>query len=273
MSDYLPEEVIIQILHNLPAKSLIRFTSVCELWYSLIKNPDFISTHIAKSSSIGIKSNPNPLLLYHVYANQYSLGFDLQGFEEYMHFPFKSGSRFFRAVGYSNGLLCIFDRDFALDSTNDYKIFRMMMHHLYFCQNVQVPDIQIKIYSFNMNSWKIITSNVPAYWIENQMLRLCASQKHYTAAYVNNALHWIVSYGKESTEDDDVGRRTYSSIMLFDMKDKVFGEIMLPNCLANHSASGWSVKAFGDSSIAVIGRYLNNYFTHIWLMKEYGVVE
>ena len=46
MSDYLPNEVIIDILKRLPADSLIRCRCVCKSWYSLISIPHFITTHL-----------------------------------------------------------------------------------------------------------------------------------------------------------------------------------------------------------------------------------
>ncbi|XP_050248382.1 F-box/kelch-repeat protein At3g06240-like [Quercus robur] len=46
MSDYLPNEVIIDILKRLPADSLIRCRCVCKSWYSLISTPHFITNHL-----------------------------------------------------------------------------------------------------------------------------------------------------------------------------------------------------------------------------------
>ncbi|KDP38917.1 hypothetical protein JCGZ_00674 [Jatropha curcas] len=94
MSDCLPEDVIIEILQNLPVKFFIQCTSVCKLWYSLIKTPHFISAQIAKTST-----HPTPLLLSHFQDHRYSLVFENEKLKEYMplHFPFKYDSRFFRS--------------------------------------------------------------------------------------------------------------------------------------------------------------------------------
>ncbi|KAK6134391.1 hypothetical protein DH2020_031880 [Rehmannia glutinosa] len=46
MADYLCEGIIINILHRLPVKTLLRCTSVCKSWYSLITAPEFISSHL-----------------------------------------------------------------------------------------------------------------------------------------------------------------------------------------------------------------------------------
>ncbi|KAK7825991.1 f-box/kelch-repeat protein, partial [Quercus suber] len=50
MSDYLPAEVIEEILLGLPAKSVLRFRSVCKTWYSLISNSRFAKAYLARSN-------------------------------------------------------------------------------------------------------------------------------------------------------------------------------------------------------------------------------
>ncbi|XP_010665976.2 F-box/kelch-repeat protein At3g23880 isoform X1 [Beta vulgaris subsp. vulgaris] len=46
----LPEELVIEILKRIPVSSLLRFMCVCKSWYSLIKNPSFISAHLSHQS-------------------------------------------------------------------------------------------------------------------------------------------------------------------------------------------------------------------------------
>ncbi|KAF5938245.1 hypothetical protein HYC85_025751 [Camellia sinensis] len=49
----LPEDVVNEILSRLPVKSLLRFKCVCRYWYTLIKNPDFISKHFNQENNNG----------------------------------------------------------------------------------------------------------------------------------------------------------------------------------------------------------------------------
>lgn len=49
LSQNLPDELVIDILLCLPPKTLVEFTAVRKSWYSLIKNPSFIKTHLEKS--------------------------------------------------------------------------------------------------------------------------------------------------------------------------------------------------------------------------------
>ena len=47
MWDFLPPEILPNILLRLPTKSIVKFTCVCKTWRSLIRNPDFISAQTA----------------------------------------------------------------------------------------------------------------------------------------------------------------------------------------------------------------------------------
>ena len=61
MSDYLPDEVLIEILHRLSVKSLIRLRCVSKSWKSLITTPAFIDSHL--THSLSLPSNANKLIV------------------------------------------------------------------------------------------------------------------------------------------------------------------------------------------------------------------
>ncbi|OWM74640.1 hypothetical protein CDL15_Pgr005220 [Punica granatum] len=48
---HLPEEMIYEILVRLPVKSLCRFRCVSTLWRTIISDPHFVSSHLARSSA------------------------------------------------------------------------------------------------------------------------------------------------------------------------------------------------------------------------------
>ena len=60
MSDYLPVEIVIEILKRLPVVSIIRCRSVCKSWWSLISTPFFITTHL----NFSLSKTQNQLLLH-----------------------------------------------------------------------------------------------------------------------------------------------------------------------------------------------------------------
>lgn len=98
MSDYLSEDLIQEILYKLPIKSLLRCTSLCKSWNSLIKSPTFIFKHLQHTISSTDRQNLFLLrLCSREREEQYSLRLDNQDFNEHMqlHFPFKSSEIIF----------------------------------------------------------------------------------------------------------------------------------------------------------------------------------
>ncbi|CAH9111324.1 unnamed protein product [Cuscuta europaea] len=103
---FLPIEIISDVLKRLPAKSLIRFQSVCNLWKNLIKSPSFIASHLDHSNreypsliSMGQNRVSNTSSLYF-------LDRDMQ-LRQVQNDPFLDSLGFASIVGSCNGLLCI----------------------------------------------------------------------------------------------------------------------------------------------------------------------
>ncbi|XP_059668804.1 F-box protein CPR1-like [Cornus florida] len=121
MSDYFPQEVLIEILSRVPVNSLLRFRCVSKSWLSLITSPNFINTHVNQSNN-----NNSHLLIRYFSLNpssqeRYSVHFDTQTtLDHYTEFncPFKTRSKtFFRLVGTCNGLICLSDDQFGYTYT------------------------------------------------------------------------------------------------------------------------------------------------------------
>ncbi|KAF5935647.1 hypothetical protein HYC85_026776 [Camellia sinensis] len=119
MSDYIPQEVWIDILTRLPIETLIRCISISKSWYSLITTPTFISQHLNRTTAAN-----NDLLLVRNYSDNskkehYSLHFDNHTFDAYktLDFPFMTPNHYFRVIGCSNGLLCLSDDQFYYNHT------------------------------------------------------------------------------------------------------------------------------------------------------------
>ncbi|KAJ6376400.1 hypothetical protein OIU76_025524 [Salix suchowensis] len=65
------------------------------------------------------------------------------------------------------------------------------------------------------------------------------TDQHFSSAFLNGVVHWIANRA-------DQHEGIHNVVLGFDMSDEIFLEIALPSCLDNF---------------------------HIWVMKEYGVVE
>uniref|UniRef100_A0A2P2QLQ1 F-box domain-containing protein n=1 Tax=Rhizophora mucronata TaxID=61149 RepID=A0A2P2QLQ1_RHIMU len=289
--DYLPEEIIIEILCKLPIKSIVRFSSACKSFYFLIKNPNFIATHLTKTLLAGPESDPLLLVRREVEGGEDRLAFhvDNHEFKEYMllNLPFQSSTPWFHVAGTCNGLVCLWDdfdtiilwnpliqkslfvpkprmvsqphqvcfmalRPFRLcfgfgfdHFRNDYKVLRIVQnfgdHHLQ-------GSIEVDIFSLNARSWKLLKPAI----LPGVRIIEC-----YSLAFVNGSIHCL-------------GFRTRNVVLGFDVVNKVFREIMLPDSLATASQNDLSLTPFKDTLIAVIKLARRH---ECWIMKEYGEVE
>ncbi|KAM7497594.1 hypothetical protein LguiA_022008 [Lonicera macranthoides] len=59
--DYIPPELLIDILTRLPVKTLLQYTRVSKSWHSLITSPSFITTHLNNQRNL---NNQTPFLLF-----------------------------------------------------------------------------------------------------------------------------------------------------------------------------------------------------------------
>ncbi|PQQ19942.1 F-box/kelch-repeat protein [Prunus yedoensis var. nudiflora] len=124
-----PQEIIHEILLRLPVKSLIKCTSVCKAWRSMIMNKSFIRAHISQINNM----NDSHLFLVHrvsgresstsshianvseVTEEVYSLHYDNQAFDEYAKIEFPIAPKqevlneHLRVVGTCDGLICLAD--------------------------------------------------------------------------------------------------------------------------------------------------------------------
>ncbi|XP_054790764.1 F-box protein CPR1-like [Prosopis cineraria] len=107
--NFLPIEIIINVLKRLPAKSIVRFRCVCKDWKNLFKTPSFIADHIHHSH------HENPFLLLHEHnLQQRRLSLRLLNHEmktvEVLSLPPSIdpfGHVYWEIIGSCNGLLCV----------------------------------------------------------------------------------------------------------------------------------------------------------------------
>ncbi|XP_059663690.1 F-box protein CPR1-like [Cornus florida] len=297
MSEFLPRDVLIDILARLPIKCLVQCTTVCKSWGSLIKNPSFISAHLNRSA---VMNNDNKLLLVRTISRDqneehYSLHLDNQMFDEYakFRFPLKScANYYFRIIGSCNGVICLSDDLFTI--TNELYLWNPSIQklmalptvrvtfksHGLFMQNigfgfdpstndykvirivylnyVEIPP-EVDIFTLSTGTWRNISHLGLSYIIDGR-----APQ-----AFLNEAAHWIASDRR-----GDLHRRL---IVSFHMGDEIFREIMLPdwiNAVLSYPPR-LRVAKFQESLSLIVElneRLDANNCYGVWVMKEYGVM-
>nr|XP_023910082.1 F-box protein CPR1-like isoform X2 [Quercus suber] len=260
MSDYLSKEVVLEILHRLPVKSLIRFrycvhNPMVEHYKLIDDNNDSSSDQI-----------------------------------QHIDFPLTSGGgNHFILIGSANGLFSLYEPDryilwnpsirkfiilpnpritfeshgkirshsaFGFDPrTNDYKVVRIVFQNgTETSEAAKIPVVEI--YSLNEGSWRITSAGnsfSPGFTFSySDWIRPPAS--------LNGAVHFVANDNR--------------LILSFDLGDEVFRMIPVPN----------GAFGIGDYVItSVIGGSLSlichdnlldtKKCCSIWVMKEYGVVD
>ncbi|KAM7502972.1 hypothetical protein LguiB_001876 [Lonicera macranthoides] len=308
MSDYIPQELVVNILSWLPPRSLLRFRCVCKSWCSLISSPNFIDIH---THQLDASSNHNTrLLAMHwtgrvSYSNKvYPLDFDsemLRVDDESVRIdcPFPIPAQWCSTSCNGLFLVCcsVFQglwnpsvrRKLVLGEplfgfvtkrryvsalgfnpkTNDYKIVNIGYERMRGGSRCN----GVRVYSVKDGTWRGISAHAPPYDIVRNMP---------SNVVVNGSLYWIANHGLSGTSDfrvinppnlfDTVDDLAINSIMVFDTVEEVFREIMLPKSLVSIATRNLHLKAIGDS-LSVIQYEKLCKLHSVWVMKEYGAVE
>lgn len=296
MSDYIPQELLHEILIKLPVESLVRFTGVNKSWYSLITDPKFITNHL-NSTNLDLDKRPLLLRFYDrvVKEENYTIRCDNDTFSEQftrVEFPFKSQLGYFRIVGICNGLVCLSDDLFGdterviiwnpairksvdlempvrpryphmfvlgfgvCPVMNDYKVVRVVYVRDSSFKFKVPPEVQV--YSLSTGSWRNVNAGAPScYMVEYT----------WSQVFVFGSVHWV-AFRKLG----DSG--SCNLIISFHMGDEVFREVMLPDSLANDYVYDMSVSTLGDSLAALkYNKETGQESCCVWVMGEYGVAE
>lgn len=286
MADYLYEGIIINILHRLPVKTLLRCTSVCKSWYSLITSPEFISSHL-KFAAADKKRAPFLLLRRCIGdSERYELYSDNESFTQRatLEFPFRSINSFLTIVGSCNGLLCLSDdRVYYMHTIilwnpclkksvllpkpnliyNSYGTFTQSLgfgfDHVssdYKVVRITYVDFarhpQVELYKLSTGVWQDMSYLELDYVVYNRSRQ----------AYVNGATHWVANY-----------MDFYDLIVLFDMCHEVFKTMMLPVSLVNNDPMRSKDLVVYRESLALILWNVSGAEPSccVWVMQEYGV--
>ena len=274
---------------------------------SLIQNPTFISTHRHHSYTNNTNNgNNHNLLLFKLVtqpvndehtANNKEIYVlykeDDDGFTEELT-RFEPSNHIFRVVGTCNGLLCLSDDifDFNTDryflwnpcvrkflqlphpnvrcathtdadfyasigfgfdpTTNDYKVVRLLT---FACTSSRT---EVEIYSLSSGEWRMLSSSLAPKW---------ALGPRQPLAFLNGALHWVAFRAINVN-------KAHHFVLVFDLGDEVFREILLPEELPPYTHDGFLcayVSIYGNS-IALFHDDYSSLRLNIWVMIHYGVV-
>ncbi|XP_026433097.1 F-box/kelch-repeat protein At3g06240-like [Papaver somniferum] len=274
----LPENVIINILVRLPAKSTLRFRCVCKQWLKLTSDHDFIKLHFEIATE-----NGNLRLMVgreNMYStNLGSIFHNVNRSKKIFHkevleidYPFKARRWGMSVVGSCNGLLCVANLAQQIciwnPLTNMYKVVSSLSLDVLGCHGnilgfkygfcydshaeeykvVRIIDLEydfsvIEVYVEGSNTFEAYT-RIPFSFTFGDVF----------GVLVNGNLHWIGNHRSGSG----------SLILAFRIRDESFAELPLPE----------NVKDLSRVSIGVLGGdlCLTDYRPHtfsidVWVLK------
>ncbi|KAJ9557981.1 hypothetical protein OSB04_012595 [Centaurea solstitialis] len=294
----LPDELIIEILSMLPAKSLLRCRSVCKCWLNLISSTKFKLMHLHNFNQL----NPRYFVRRLLEAEEcYDVIFDDEDFTfddaTQIEFPFDPIriNLCFRIVGCCNGVVCLCDDDGYYTSTSDivilwnpsirrkltltlpefdsieleetfvvlgfgydkmsddYKVVRLTypprssirppqasVHFLFPPMFGKNKLVHVEVYTVKTGVWRkvMFPDNLRCFYIHY----------NWSQTFSNGCVHWIAS---DPTPGVSFSHR---SIMTFDITTELFGEIELPEFLAEESLR---VSVVGESLALIHSSDLN----------------
>ncbi|KAL8235845.1 hypothetical protein R6Q59_016926 [Mikania micrantha] len=290
----LPQDIIFNILHRLPTKSLIQFRCVCTSSRPLISHPSFTNLHLSSAAA----ADHRTLIYYESidYINHfYSLRSSLT-FQESLklQLPYKTLHGYLRIVGSNKGLLCLFDTNYYsnlgtlilwnpsiqkfkiidhphdvddkfshfvigfgfVSRTFEFKVVKVG----YDLDNYKINNT-VLVYSLGTNSWeKKEDMSAPCYltrgWSKN--------------VFVNGFVHWLAL--KETVTGE------LNVIMAFDLDEERFQVLELPMNLG----SGYdqiSIDSYGNECLSLSLALCAHYFEFngdtwdVWVMGDYGLVD
>uniref|UniRef100_A0A2P2JWR4 F-box domain-containing protein n=1 Tax=Rhizophora mucronata TaxID=61149 RepID=A0A2P2JWR4_RHIMU len=295
MLNYLPEEVVIEILSRAPVKSLLCCRCVCKSWNCIIASPKFISAHLKQST---ILSGDDSFLALRylssvgkglwLYRNNEQFDLHLQ-----LELPFKCRTWKLAFVGSCNGVICLLlDHKHYIGypilwnpSIRRYHrpprptIPCPMSNNFYGCVlgfGLDSGNNDCKVVRIVNVRRRMITDKAHRYPIEVELYSLNAGSWRkidanldpfamvcggLSQALLNGVVHWVVCRIVDGQEEN--------SILTFDLKSESFGDIFLPKSLAADSE---------DLTLSVFEKALNLFdidddCCDVWVMKQYGQTE
>ncbi|KAM0054627.1 putative F-box domain-containing protein [Helianthus debilis subsp. tardiflorus] len=280
MSNHIPFEIQSEIMNMLPAKSLIRFRSVCKSWKSMIESSDFIT---------GYSGQHQHLLVRYIECepDYVSIIVDNDTFPRQKASvtvpPFVDMFKYYRTTGTSHGLLCLYNDRMAviwnpsiakeaavvLPNVPDNQIYGTVLG-FWVCGETNDPKIvklncikslwgyipwQVEVFTLSTRAWRSPYSSI----LPRNSIRFSESQ-----VVVDGVLYWLGC--DRITVDATFGY--YNLIISFDTTSEEFGEVNLPDSLAQFRAS-LSLYKLRESLVMIEHHYEANDLVYlVWIMED-----
>ncbi|XVF52477.1 hypothetical protein PTKIN_Ptkin05aG0021300 [Pterospermum kingtungense] len=298
MSDFLHQEIILQILYRLPVKTLVKCTLVCKPWQSLITGSDFISTHLAKTLSKPTTSHPLLTRHFTEFPNKehYFLRLNRESLDIYqtLKCPLKPRTNDYpRIVGTLHGLICLSDD--LVGYTNRIVLWNPSVRKYVELPWPNITFREIGSYYFTLgfgfdakkNDYKVVRlayalgndcgDVYPPYvevfsvaekgWrmISGEGLDCSFDEIRWRQFFSNGRVYWIVNEIK-------MERRAKNLVLSFDVEDEKFEKMNLPESLVHVNPMRLFISVT-NGMLRVSEYYVGeakNSCVNIWVRSEYG---
>ncbi|XP_057730768.1 F-box/kelch-repeat protein At3g23880-like [Arachis stenosperma] len=288
----LPEELIIEILLRLPARTLVSLRSMCRSWRNLISSPDFTRKHLRRSCLRDPSLTSLRIACYNRGNGVRYDSFGILSVQSIMENPseptkvdYFSGQSYNRIVGSCHGLLCFFEDDgqnlhgflwnpctgfifqspqisgqailcgFGYDHFSDsYKLLGIIMEN--------VPsglEFSTRIYTFGpTSSWRR-TDDFP--FDHGELTDEPFMPDNMEGVFFGSSrvctINWIVN------------RRV---VVYFDLDEETYGQFLLPynNSDDDYFRRMRTYLCILRNRLSICCEYLKARHWIVWQMKEYG---
>nr|XP_023921393.1 F-box protein CPR1-like [Quercus suber] len=255
-NNHLPYDVVLNILGQLPVKSVMRLRCVSKCLYSSITSPDFISTYLNNINNNNNMNHDNARVIHiesestRVSNRQVCMVALARTFDRISEIgvPFDFPTKCVQIVGSCNGLLCLADYppgNVVYLWNPSIRRFKKLPHT---CLGLLKHVTLGFAYCSENNDYKVVRTS---------------GSSLSTSEIEIGALHWMASVKEEN-------RMTETDIMAFDVNSEKFRKLALPH----GSIDGPLLQRCVPSFRGKLAFFEESGFQYsIWVMGDYGVVE